>query len=106
MGNNGGSFNVMGTPCVDPKKLEKAEVEGVSTTQDEEPKELTANCEDTLLSGKFTSLGLKPSLELLITCEDSCYDKDGNIFGDGDYSEDSVICKSAFHAGAISDKGG
>ena len=51
-------------------------------------------------------MGLKPDTELLITCPESCSTKDGNIFGDLEYSEDSVICKTAFHAGALGEKGG
>lgn len=45
--NNGGSFNLYGTPCVDPRKLEEPDKEP------EEPKELEASCDDTLLSNKF-----------------------------------------------------
>jgi hypothetical protein len=48
MGNNGGAFNIFGTPCMDPKKLDNPE-----KTDVDEPKALIANCEDTVLSNKF-----------------------------------------------------
>ena len=55
---------------------------------------------------KFQSIGLKPDMSLMITCESSCNDQPGNVYGDLEYSEESLICKTAFHAGAISEKGG
>lgn len=101
-GNNGGSFKVFGTPCADPKKLDNPDKEDM----EEEPKELTAACEDTVLASKFESIGLKPDMSLNIVCPESCAEKDGNVYGDLEYSEDSNICKTAFHAGALGDKGG
>lgn len=98
--NNGGAFNLYGTPCVDPKKLDAPEGE------EEEPKELIATCEDTLLTEKFSALGLKPDTKLSITCPEACVKAPGNVYGDLEYSEDSFICKAAYHAGAIEDKGG
>jgi hypothetical protein len=45
-------------------------------------------------------------MALEITCEESCFEAEGNVYGDLDYSEDSMICKTAFHAGAMAEKGG
>lgn len=43
---------------------------------------------------------------LIITCAEGCVDKPGSVYGDLEYSEDSYICKAAYHAGAIDEKGG
>jgi hypothetical protein len=45
--NNGAAINLFGTPCVDPKKLDDPEKEP------DEPKELIATCEETLMSNQF-----------------------------------------------------
>ena len=97
--NNGGGFNVFGTSCVDPKELE-------DTEPVEEAKDTSADCEDTLISDKFDSMGLKDGGSLVLTCMQSCKDDKVQVYGDLMYSEDSGICRSAFHSGALSDKGG
>ena len=45
-------------------------------------------------------------MELMITCTDTCGDKPGNVYGLDEYSDDSHICKAAFHSGALLEKGG
>jgi len=51
-------------------------------------------------------MGLKDGSELILSCMDCCKDSKVQVYGDIKYSEDSGICKSAFHSGALSDKGG
>jgi len=41
-----------------------------------------------------------------ITCPSGCAKKNGNIFGTLVYLDDSVICKSAVHAGYLDDSTG
>jgi len=42
----------------------------------------------------------------LIKCPEECSKSDGIVWGSGIYTDDSVICKAAIHAGILNDVGG
>ena len=49
---------------------------------------------------------LVPGEEILITCAEACTSPEYFVYGSENYSEDSPICKAAFHSGALTSDGG
>lgn len=47
-----------------------------------------------------------PGSIFLLNCPEGCKNAEGSIWGNGIYTSDSLICKSAIHAGVLQDYGG
>ena len=51
-------------------------------------------------------MGLKQGDTFLIECEENCANSQVEIYGDKTYSEDSSLCKAAYHSGILGSVGG
>lgn len=103
--NNGGAFNIYGIACMDPNKLGGAAKSSLSQSEGKK-KAMKLSCSDTFRNrDEFERLNIKEGDSIKVVCEETCALSNVAIYGDGIYSEDSSICKAAFHAGAISKAG-
>ena len=64
---------------------------------------ISAKCDT---KGSESILRGDPGSIFLINCPENCKNTDGSIWGNGIYTSDSSICKSAIHAGVLQDYGG
>jgi len=107
--NNGGSFKVYGMKC--PRK-DEVEVPGsvkiASLFSLPDNTVLPINCNESVInaSAKFASIKKSPGNSVSIKCNDNCANFSGNIYGSGQYSVDSVICKAAYHSMKLPEDGG
>ena len=100
--NNGGAFNIYGITCLNPEKTSSSSQAKVN----DKKKALKLTCSDTFKNkDDFERMNLKEGDTTKILCEETCALSNVAIYGDGIYSEDSSICKAAFHAGVLT-KGG
>ncbi len=120
--NNGGSFQVFGTKCIDADDLDKApapqakglmKIAGVNPKampalfKNEDSKPVMLTCKDSLSNTKkLDHLKQKPGNKVTVRCQESCANAKGPVYGDGKYSKDSAICKAAFHAQKLKAEGG
>lgn len=102
--NNGGSFNIYGIACMDSSKL--SNTGGSKTQNDEKRAPIKVQCSDTFRNkDNFERMNVKEGDSVKIICEETCALSNVAIYGDGIYSEDSSLCKAAFHAGVLSKAG-
>jgi hypothetical protein len=119
--NNGGSFQVYGTRCIDPdeEKQPTIQANGLQKVAGINPKALpplfkvadtkkiTLLCKDSLSnSKKLDHIKQKPGNKVTIKCLDSCANSKAAIYGEDKYSKDSAICKAAFHSSKLKPEGG
>jgi hypothetical protein len=108
--NNGGAFRVYGVKCTDPDALKKSEDKNPKLQplfKIEDKSLITLNCSDSLInSKKFNSVIKKPGSEVEVFCPEWCSLSNYNIYGDDNYSKDSVICKAAAHSLGLNGKEG
>ena len=94
--NNGFSLNVWGTPCFDPNKApgnEPADPKGTT---------MKLSCADTFKNKEeFERLNVREGDSVVVLCEQTCALSSVPIYGEEIYSDDSSICKAAFHSGAL-----
>lgn len=64
---------------------------------------INANCET---KGSESIFRGDPGSIFLINCPENCKTSEGSIWGNGIYTLDSSICRSAIHAGVLQDYGG
>ena len=96
--NNGGAFNIYGISCMNNEKT------GGSNSQKSESKMpvIKLSCTDTFRNKEeLERMNIKEGDSIKILCEETCAFSIAKIYGDGIYSEDSSICKAAFHAGVL-----
>ena len=55
---------------------------------------------------KFDNIDLSIDKKLTVNCSENCINYDVPVYGTNLYSEDSSICKSAFHSMKLSSNGG
>ncbi len=125
---NGGAFRFSGVKCskLDPSKSRYKYLPNIKEfTQikvknpgdlsplfhEERSSAIIMSCFDSVTNThKFDSINTDIGSKILIKCPESCAKADENIYGGGgtppSYTVDSIICKSAFHAGKISSAGG
>lgn len=110
--NNGGAFSFYGTKCNENsnRKLFLSEPEQnfydpLFSTEEEGV--VFLSCFDSLANSmKFDNLDLSIDKKLTINCSENCINYDVPVYGTNLYSEDSSICKSAFHSMKLSSNGG
>jgi hypothetical protein len=56
-----------------------------------------ASCTTTAEESPFAEL--REGDRIAVNCPDECWDSGGTIWGDGVYTDDSAICRAAFHSG-------
>ena len=94
--NNGFSLNVWGTPCFDPNKAPGNE------PADPKGNTMKLSCADTFKSKEeFERLNVREGDSVIVHCEQTCALSSVPIYGEEIYSDDSSICKAAFHSGAL-----
>ena len=102
--NNGGSFNIYGIACADPNQMSPEAKKSGGSDRKKQPIKLA--CSDTFRSkDDFERMNIKEGDSAKILCEETCALSNVPIYGDGIYSEDSSICKAAFHAGVLQKAG-
>lgn len=95
--NNGFSLRIFGLPC----KIEQQESGLQKQTV------VNLRCEHNLINHEqLLKLNFQVGESFKAFCSSSCIDQNVNIYGSLIYSEDSSICKSAYHMGVISASGG
>jgi hypothetical protein len=120
--NNGASFQVYGTKCIDADDLDKdpaPQAKGLMKVAGINPKSMPAlfknqntkpvslTCKDSLSnSKKLDHVKQKPGNKVTVSCLEGCANSKGPVYGDGKYSKDSSICKAAFHAQKLKPEGG
>ncbi len=105
--NNGGAFDIYGLNCVDPSNLDKEDSASSQVTEALKSKTIALSCEDNISGNvQLSKIGLKAGDKINIECQESCANSPALIYGDLLYSQDSGICKSAFHSGKLSNSGG
>eukprot|EP00340_Litonotus_pictus_P007826 CAMPEP_0170525054 /NCGR_PEP_ID=MMETSP0209-20121228/10510_1 /TAXON_ID=665100 ORGANISM="Litonotus pictus, Strain P1" /NCGR_SAMPLE_ID=MMETSP0209 /ASSEMBLY_ACC=CAM_ASM_000301 /LENGTH=1255 /DNA_ID=CAMNT_0010814095 /DNA_START=241 /DNA_END=4008 /DNA_ORIENTATION=- len=123
--NNGGAFKIHGYKCSKSEPdndnpettigssfitgLPQPELPALYDLGKTRPVKLT--CNDKLDTTKFTPHHIQVGNKILIKCGDSCMNSgdEFKVYGGGKsvgYSEDSVICKAAFHADILKERGG
>lgn len=91
--NNGLSVKIIGLPC-------KREENGLIAIPKQ--KTITLRCDHNLINNEFLlKLDLQIGDRFIAFCSSSCVDQSVNIYGSLVYSEDSSICKAAYHMGVI-----
>ncbi len=120
--NNGGSFQIYGSKCIDADDLDKPntpqangleKVAGVNPKalkplfNVEDSKAVVLLCKDSLSnSKKLDHVKQKPGNKVIVRCVESCANSRGVIYGENKYSKDSAICKAAFHSTKLKAEGG
>jgi len=121
--NNGGSFKVFGLECkeIDNDVLTNSNYVNPSISngsltasgginpkmlpplfKPQEKPPVLLLCKDSLSnSKKLDHVKLKPGSRVKVRCLDTCFDANFPIYGDLKYSKDTAICKSAYHAGVL-----
>ena len=120
--NNGGSFGFIGSKC---EVLEKEDFYNINILRSVDERYLqnkipdplfqklnrhaliSLNCRDSISNtNKFDDIVVKPGTKIDIICPESCINTEAPVYGSNIYSKDSALCRSAFHAGAITSYGG
>lgn len=95
--NNGFALKIVGLPC----KLEHEEAALQTETA------INLRCEHNLINHEqLMKLSFQIGDRFKASCSSSCIDQNVNIYGSMIYSEDSSICKAAYHMGVIPASGG
>ena len=95
--NNGVAFNIIGLPC----KIESS-LQGIHS---DDPVNL--RCDHNLINHEqLMKMNFQIGDRFKAACSVSCIDQAVNIYGSLIYSEDSSLCKAAYHMGVISAGGG
>ena len=96
--NNGGAFNIIGLPC-------KVEASSLTRVKNQDP--INLRCEHNLINHEqLMKMNFQVGDRFKAACSASCIDQAVNIYGSLIYSEDSSLCKAAYHMGVISASGG
>jgi len=96
--NNGGAFNIIGLPC-------RVEESSLTNTKNQDP--INLRCEHNLINHEqLMKMNFQIGDRFKASCSTSCVDQAVNIYGSLIYSEDSSLCKAAYHMGVISASGG
>lgn len=111
--NNGGAFNFYGYKCNENSNIKMFNnVENdISTIEplfsDNEDSVISLTCRESLTNTmKFDNIDLTIDKKITVRCPESCVNYDIPVYGSNLYSEDSSICKAAFHSLKISSNGG
>jgi len=111
--NNGGAFSFVGIRCksgdeeLDDDEDKKHQNKLIPFFVKSSLKLVTLNCRDSFSNThKFDNLIIKPNVKVNVKCPESCANSDVPVYGIGQYSKDSAICRSAFHAQKIGSRGG
>ena len=108
--NNGGAFKIFGTKCTAQSEPEEgAKNVAIKPLFDlEAEKVYNLNCLESISnSKKLFNVNKSKGKCAKIMCFDSCINNQlATVYGNLNYSKDSAICKSAVHAGVLSQNGG
>lgn len=93
--NNGGSFKIIGLPCINPNEKPEIEVE------EDENEVMELQCKDTMINNmKILKKNYEEGDSFKVKCIEECSEKkEFKVYGSLMYSEESSICKASAHMG-------
>ena len=111
--NNGGAFKFYGIICQNilketyfPKNIKNmGKIE--SLFKNNQHKIYKVNCKESFSnSNKFNYILKKEGTKIHIDCPESCINTNAPVYGNKKYSQDSALCRAAFHSDKLPSRGG